>query len=350
MDSVQLLHQLCHQVESHCPLIIFIIYFCHFAVIGPVVISTLGGIFILIIIIVIISFVICWYKRIGICAKLHKRRRPRTTDRDENDELESHSLLLNSEPMDTTSNTLPSTTVSTTPPYTGNTLPNMVVPQASPNPHVQYTTLPAHGGHNPPPYYYLPPINGAFRNHQRASHLPPPYSEVAYLPRQQIYPSAHMVPGQTPPQQYMTPQQSLCVQQPQQMSLQSNRSTTTQNIELQVPQEPVTIQDTATQNPPSQNESSTPVNGNSTTPIPSEHDTSIVDVSSTSNLTPQIPATIVSPITTTTPNNSHIEAHGAGASTEETYEVVDGSVVDNDNVYESEGDPPSYSDLYDDTA
>ena len=270
----------------------------------------------------IISSVICWYKRIGICAKLHKRRRPRTTDRDENDELESHSLLLNSELMDTTLNTLPSTTVSTTPHNTGNTLPNMVVPQTTHNPHVQYNTPPAHGGHKPPPYSYLPPTNTAFRNHQPVTHLTPLYSEVAYLPRQQIYPSAHMVPGQTPPQQYMTPQQSLCVQQPQQMSLQSNRSTTTQNIELQVPQEPVTIQDTATQNPPSQCESSTQLTGNSTTP--------------------QVPAI--------TANNCHIEAHGAGARTEETYEVVDGPVVDDDNVYESEGGPPSYSDLYDNTA
>ena len=125
--------------------------------------------------------------------------------------MELDTLLHNSEPMGTTSdtetiqststsgqNTLPSTTVNTTPHYTGNTLPNMVVPQATPNPHVQYTTLPAQGGHYPSPYYYVPPTNAAFKNRQPASHLPPPYSEVAYLPRQQIYPSADMVPGQTP--------------------------------------------------------------------------------------------------------------------------------------------------------
>ena len=38
------------------------------------------------------------------------------------------------------------------------------------------------------------------------------------------------------------------------------------------------------------------------------------------------------------------------ARTEKTYEVVDGPVVDDDNVFESEGGPPSYSDLYDNTA
>ena len=82
-------------------------------------------------------------------------------------------------------NTLPSTTVNTTPHYTGNTLPN-VVPQATPNPHVQYTTLPTQGGHNPSPYYYVPPTNAAFKNYQPATHLLPPYSQVAYLHRQQV--------------------------------------------------------------------------------------------------------------------------------------------------------------------
>ena len=273
--------------------------------------------------------------------------------------MELDTLLHNSEPMGTTSdtetiqststsgqNTLPSTTVNTTPPYTGNTLPNMV-PQATPNPHVQYTTLPAQGGHYPSPYYYVPPTNAAFKNRQPASHLPPPYSEVAYLPRQQIYPSSYMVPIQTLHQWYMTPQQPLYVQQPQQMSRQSNESTTTQNIDSSVSQEPITIQDTATQNLPSQNESSTPVPGNSTTPIPSENDTSVIDVSSTSNSTPQVPATIVPPITTTTANNSHIEAHGVDASTEETYQLVSESVIN--EVVKTEGDPSSHSDFYDDT-
>ena len=279
--------------------------------------------------------------------------------------MELDTLLHNSEPMGTTSdtetiqststsgqNTLPSTTVNTTPHYTGNTLPNVVVPQASPNPHVQYTTLPAQGGHYPSPYYYVPPTNAAFKNRQPASHLPPPYSEVAYLPRQQIYPSSYMVPVQTLHQWYMTPQHPLYVQQPQQMSRQSNESTTTQNIDSSVSQDPVTIQDTSTQNLPSQSESSTPVTGNSTTPIPSENDTSIIDVSSTSNSTPQVPATIVPPITTTTANNSHIEAHGVDASTEETYELVSELVVNDDIVYEvvkTEGDPSSHSDFYDDT-
>ena len=150
----------------------------------------------------------------------------------------------------------------------------------------------------------------------------------------------------------MTPQQPFYVQQPRQMSLQSNRSTTTQNIELRVPQQPVTIQDIPNQNPPSQNESSTPFIHNSTMPIPSENDTSIIDVSFTSNSTPQVLATIVPPITSTTANNSHIEVHEVDASTEETYELVSESVVNDDIVYEvvkSEGGPSSHSVLYDDT-
>ena len=65
--------------------------------------------------------------------------------------MELDTLLQNSEPMGTNSNndslqststsgqnTLPSTTstVNTTPHYTCNTLPNVVVPQPTPNPHV----------------------------------------------------------------------------------------------------------------------------------------------------------------------------------------------------------------------
>ena len=278
--------------------------------------------------------------------------------------MELNTLLHNSEPMGTTSNTdnlqststsgqntLPSTTVNTTPHYTGNTLPN-VVPQAIYNPHVQYTTLPTQGGHNPSPYYYVPPTNAAFKNRQPATYIPPPYSQVAYLPRQQIYPSTYMVPGQVLPQQfpqqYMTPQQPLYVQQPQQMNLQSNGSTTTQDIDSPVSQEPVTIQDTPTQNPPPQSESSTPVTDNLTVAVSRENNTSIIDVYSTSNPTPQVPAIVAPPITTTTANNSDTETHGADASTEETYEVVSGPVVNNDDVYESGGGPPSHSD-YDNT-
>ena len=242
--------------------------------------------------------------------------------------MESVSLLLNSEPMDTTSNTLPSTTVSTTPHYTGNTLPQ--------------------AGHNPPPYCYVRPTNAAFRNRQPATDLPPPYSEVAYLPRQQIYPNAYMVPCQTPSQQYMTPQQPLYVQQPQQMNLQLNGSTTAQNIDSPAPQDPVTIQDTSTQNPPPQTESSTSVTGNLTTPVSRENDSSTIDTSSTSNPTPQVPAIVAPPITTTA-NNSDIETHVSGPNTEETYEMVGVPVGNDDNVYESGEGPPSYSDLYDNT-
>ena len=200
----------------------------------------------------------------------------------------------------------------------------MVVPQTTPNPRAQYTTLPAQG---PSPCYYVSPTNAAFKNHQPATYMLPPYSQVAYIPIQQMYPSTYMVPGQIIPQQYMSSQQPSYVQQPQQMSIQSNESTTTQNIDSSVSQEPITIQDTPTQNPPLQNESSTPFIRNSTMPIPSENDTSIIDVSFTSNSTPQVPATIVSPITTTTANNSHIEAHGVDASTEKTYELANASVV-----------------------
>ena len=82
------------------------------------------------------------------------------------------------------------------PHFTGNTLPN-VVPQATPNPYVQYSTLPAQGGHGPSPYYHVSPTNAAFKNHETATDMPPPYSEVSY-------------PLQTLPQQfrqqYLTPQ------------------------------------------------------------------------------------------------------------------------------------------------
>ena len=89
LGSVQLLHQ----VESHCPFLIFIVYFCLLStVIGPIVGGTLGGVFILIIIIVIISSVICWYKHIGICAKLHERKTTCTTDINQNDEIEVDTL------------------------------------------------------------------------------------------------------------------------------------------------------------------------------------------------------------------------------------------------------------------
>ena len=71
-------------------------------------------------------------------------------------------------------------TVNTMPHYTGNTLPN-VVPQATPNSYVQYTTLPAQGGHSPSPYYYVPPTNAAFKNCQPTTHMPPPYSQVSHI-------------------------------------------------------------------------------------------------------------------------------------------------------------------------
>ena len=213
------------------------------------------------------------------------------------------------------------------PHYTGNTLPN-VVPQATPNPYVQYTTLPAQGGHSPSPYYYVPPTNAAFKNHQPTTHMPPPYSQVSYPPRQQMYPSTYMVPVQTLPQQfrqqYMTPQENLYVQQPHQIGLQSNVSTNTQNVDSPVPQESVTIHDTPIQNPPPHSESSTPVTGNSTIPVSMENDTSVTSinaVSPSSSLTPQVPADTISP-STTTANNSPNEAQGAVASTDDIYEVV----------------------------
>ena len=112
------------------------------------------------------------------------------------------------------------------------------------------------------------------------------------------------------------------------MNLQSNGSTTTQNINFQVLQEPVTIQDTPTQNPPPQSESSTPHFN-----CGRENNSSIIDVSSTSNPTPQVPAIVDPSITTTNNNNSDIETHGVGASTEETYEVWGGPIVNNDIVY-----------------
>ena len=240
------------------------------------------------------------------------------------------------------------------PHYTGNTLPN-VVPQATPNPYVQYSTLPAQGGHSPSPYYYVPPTNVAFKNRQPATHIPPPYSQVSYLPRQQMYPSTYMIPvGTLPqqyPQQYMTPQQNLYVQQPQQMGLQSNVSTNTQNVDSPVPQESVTIRNTPTQNSQPHGESSTPVTGNSNTPVSRENDTSVTSINAVSP-TPQVPAVTISP-TTTTANNSANEAQGAVAITEDMYEVVGGLVANNNVAYEvvnSDRNPPSYSDLYDDTA
>ena len=309
--------------------------------------------------------VICWYKGVGICAKLRKRRRPRTTDRNQDNELELNTFVCNPTNTNTTQststscqNTLPSTTVNTMPHYTGNTLPN-VVPQTTSNPYVQYTALPAQGGHSPSPYYYVPPTNAAFKNRQPATHMPPPYSQVAYPPRQQIYPSTYMVPVQTLPQQFpqqrVTPQQTLYVQQPQQMGLQSNVFTNTQNVDSPVPQEPVTIRDIPTQNPPHHSESSTSVTGNSITPVPRDNDTNLTTinaVSPTSTRTPQVPAVTISPITTTA-NNSPNEAQGADVSTEDIYEVVGGPIVNNDTVYEVanfDTNPPSYSDLYDDTA
>ena len=321
----------------------------------------------LIIIIVAIFSVICWYKRIGICAKLRKRRRPRTTittlNRAQDNEIELNTVVCNPCTLSTTSNTdtiqststscqntLPSTTVNTTPHYTGNTLPN-VVPQSTPNPYVQHVTLAAQGGDNPSHYCYVPPTNAAFKDHQPTKHLPPPYSEVAYPSRQQMDPNTSIVPGDILPQQfpqkYMSSQQRLYVQQTQQMSLQSNGSNTTQNIDSPVTQEPVAIQDTPTQNPPPQNESYTPITGSSTTQVPRENDTSKIDVSSTSNPTPQGSAIIVPPITTITTLN---EAHGAGTSAKEIYKVVGGPAVNDDTVYEvvkSGGDTPSHSDLYD---
>ena len=242
------------------------------------------------------------------------------------------------------------------PHFTGNTLPN-VVPQATPNPYVQYTTQPAQGGYGPSPYYYVPRTNAVFKNHQPATHMPPPYSQVSYPPRQQMYPSTYMVPfGTLPqqyPQQYVTPQQPLYVQQPQQMGLQSNVSTNTQNVDSPVPQEPVTIRDTPIQNPPPHSESSTPVTGNSTTPVPRENDTSVTSINAVSP-TPQVLAVTISP-TTTTANNSLNEAQGAIASTDDIYEVVGGPVVNDSShstveVVNFDENSPSYSDLYDDTA
>ena len=238
------------------------------------------------------------------------------------------------------------------PHFTGNTLPN-VVPQATPNPYVQYTTLPAQGGHSPSPYYYVPHTNAAFKNHQPATHMPPPYSQVSYLPRQQMYPSTYMVPVGTLPQQYMTPQQNLYVQQPQQMGLQSNVSTNTQNVDSSVPQESVTIRNTPTQNSQPHGESSTPVTGNSNTPVSRENDTSVTSINAVSP-TPQVPAVTISP-TTTTANNSANEAQGAVAITEDMYEVVGGPVVNDSShstveVVNFDENSPPYSDLYDDTA
>ena len=71
---------------------IFFKYSIHSTVIGPVVGGIIGGVVILFIIIVIISSVICWYKHIGICAKLHGRKKTCTTDINQNDEVEVDTL------------------------------------------------------------------------------------------------------------------------------------------------------------------------------------------------------------------------------------------------------------------
>ena len=132
------------------------------------------------------------------------------------------------------------------------------------------------------------------------------------------------------------------------MGLQSNVSTNTQNVDSPVPQESVTVHDTPTHNSQPHSESSTPVTGNSNTPVPMENDTSVTSINAVSP-TPQVPAVTISP-TITTANNS---ANEAVAITDDIYEVVGGPIV-NDNiaykVVNSDRNPPSYSDLYDDTA
>ena len=132
----------------------------------------------------------------------------------------------------------------------------------------------------------------------------------------------------------MTPQQTLYVQQPQQMGLQSNVSTNTQNIDSPVPQESVTIHDTPTQNPPPHSESSTSVTGNSTTPVPMENDTSVTSINAvfhTASPTPQVPAVTISP---TTANNTNFPIEAQAASTEDICEVVGGLVVNDNIAYE----------------
>ena len=132
----------------------------HSTVTDPAIGSSLGGLFLIIIIVAIIS-VICWYKRIGICAKLRKRTRPRTTDRAQDNEIKLNTVVCNPCTLGTTSNTdtiqsastshqttLPSTTVSITPHCTGNTLPS-AVPEATPNRYVQRVTPPTQDGDNP---------------------------------------------------------------------------------------------------------------------------------------------------------------------------------------------------------
>ena len=141
----------------------------------------------------------------------------------------------------------------------------------------------------------------------------------------------------------------------QTLPLQSNVSTNTQNVDYPLPQEPITIHDTPIQNSPPHSESSTPVTGNSTTPVSRENNTSVTSinaVSPTSNPTPHVSPVTTSP-TTITANNSANEAQGAVAITEDIYEVVGGPVVNDNTVYEvvnSDRNPPSYSDLYIDTA
>ena len=259
-------------------------------------------------------------------------------------------------------NTLPSTTVNTTPRYIGNTLPN-VVPQAIYNPHVQYTTLPTQGGHNPSPYYYVPPTNATFKNYQPTTYMPPPYSQVVYPPQQHMYPSTYMVPGQTLPQQYTTPQQQFLQPQlqpvttqqltgsniapiitglptPQQVTPQSTMSNTAPIITgSPTPQQASTIQDIPTQNPPSQSGTSTTsvTGGSSTTPVTRSNEATV-----------SVPSTMAT--TSTNISTSSNEAYGASNSPpvgpEETYDVVGGPAVNEDTVYEvvkSEGAPPSHS-------
>ena len=263
-------------------------------------------------------------------------------------------------------NTLPSTTVNTTPHYTGNTLPN-VVPQATHNPHVQHATLPTQGGRNPSSYYYLPPTNAVITNHQPTTYMPHPYSEIAYLPRQQVYPSTYMVPVQTLPQQFheqsMIPQAQFLQSQlqlvttpqltgsntapivtgsptPQQVTPQLTMSNTAPIVTgSPTLQQASTIQDTPTQNP-------LPHNGTSTTAITGGSSTT--PVTRSNEATVSVPSTMTA--TTTNISTSINEAYGTNNSLpigpEETYDVVGGPAVNEYTVYEvvySEGAPPSHS-------
>ena len=263
-------------------------------------------------------------------------------------------------------NTLPSTTVNTTPHFTGNTLPN-VAPQVTHNPHVQHATLPTQGGGNPSPYYYVPPTNAVIKNHQPTTYMPHPYSQVAYLPRQQVYPSTYMVPGQTLPQQFhqqsMIPQEQFLQPQlqlvttpqltvsntapivtgsatPQQVTPQSTMSNTAPIITgFATLQQAAIIQDTPTLNPPPQSGTSTTAvtGGSSTTPVQWNNEATV-----------SVPSTMTT--TTTNISTSSNEAYGTSISPpigpEETYDVVGGPAVNEDTVYEvvnSEEASPSHS-------